>query len=62
VWLHADHGAWLAELEAVGGQPVWATIHCPTPLSESAVDQVAIEGEPEGECQTEEGADPKDGC
>jgi hypothetical protein len=25
VWLHPDHGAWLAELEAAGGQPVWTT-------------------------------------
>lgn len=25
VWLHPDHGAWLAELEAAGGTPVWAT-------------------------------------
>jgi hypothetical protein len=63
VWLHHDHGVWLAEFEAAGGQPVWATIHCPTPLSKFAVDQVAIEGEPEGKCQTgETDADQRDGC
>lgn len=32
VWLHPDHGAWLAELEAAGVQPVWAT-GWPTPGS-----------------------------
>jgi hypothetical protein len=63
VWLHPDHGRWLGELEAAGGQPAWATFHCPTPLSKFAVDQVAIEGEPEGGCQTgETDADQRDGC